>query len=133
MLHENNRHHSRCIRCDTCDGFPCLVYAKSDTQVCCVDPALQHQNVTLLTNAHVSRLETNASGREVTAVQVERNGSQEVYSVDIVVVSCGAINSAVLLLRSANDRHPEGLANSSGIVGRHYMGHINSLLLRRQA
>jgi choline dehydrogenase-like flavoprotein len=94
-----------------------------------VDPALQHQNVTLLTNAHVSRLETNASGREVTAVRVERHGSQETYSADIVVVSCGAINSAALLLRSANDKHPEGLANSSGVVGRHYMGHINSVLM----
>jgi choline dehydrogenase-like flavoprotein len=97
--------------------------------VCCVDPALQHQNVTLLTNANVSRLETNASGREVTAVHVERGGSQEVYAADIVVVSCGAINSAALLLRSANDRHPDGLANSSGVVGRHYMGHINSVLM----
>ncbi len=129
MLDEKNQHHSRCIRCDTCDGFPCLVYAKSDAQVCCVDPALQHPNVTLLTNAHVSHLETSPSGREVTAVRVERDGSQETYSADIVVVSCGAINSAALLLRSANDHHPHGLANSSGVVGRHYMGHINSVLM----
>jgi choline dehydrogenase-like flavoprotein len=129
MLDEKNRHHSRCIRCDTCDGFPCLVYAKSDAQVCCVDPALQHSNVTMLTNAHVSRLETNPAGRAVTAVRVEHDGSQEVYSADIVVVSCGAINSAALLLRSANDQHPHGLANSSGVVGRHYMGHINSVLM----
>jgi choline dehydrogenase-like flavoprotein len=97
--------------------------------VCCVDPALQHHNVTLLTNAHVSRLETDAAGREVTAVHVERHGSQEIYSADIVVASCGAINSAALLLRSANDKHPNGLANSSGVVGRHYMGHINSVLM----
>jgi choline dehydrogenase-like flavoprotein len=129
MLDENNRHQSRCIRCDTCDGFPCLISAKSDAQVCCVDPALQHQNVTLLTNAHVSRLETSYSGREVTAIHVARNGRQEVYSADIVVVSCGAINSAALLLRSANDKHPNGLANRSGVVGRHYMGHINSVLM----
>jgi len=129
MLDEKNRHHSRCLRCETCDGFPCLVYAKSDAQVCCVDPALQHPNVTLLSNACVSRLETGPSGREVTAVQVECNGSKETYSADIVVVSCGAINSAALLLRSANDRHPNGLANGSGVVGRHYMGHINSVLM----
>jgi choline dehydrogenase-like flavoprotein len=129
MLDESNRHQSRCIRCETCDGFPCLVSAKSDAQVCCVDPALQHPNVTLLTNAHVSRLETSHSGREVTAIHVERNGRREVYSADIVVVSCGAINSAALLLRSANDKHPNGLANSSGVVGRHYMGHINSVLM----
>jgi choline dehydrogenase-like flavoprotein len=129
MLDEKNPHQSRCIRCNTCDGFPCLVYAKSDAQVVCVDEAVKHPNVTLLTNAMVQRLETNASGREVTNVVVERNGVQETYFGEIVVVSCGAINSAALLLRSANDRHPRGLANSSDVVGRHYMGHTNSVLM----
>src|SRR5205823_10993801 len=62
-------------------------------------------------------------------VVVERNGSLETYSGDIVVVSCGAINSAALLLRSANDKHPQGLANCSDVVGRHYMGHTNSVLM----
>jgi choline dehydrogenase-like flavoprotein len=129
MLDEQRARHSHCIRCDTCDGFPCLLSAKADAQVCCVDPALQHPNVTLLTNAQVSRLETRASGREVSTVHVERNGAHEEYSGDIVVVSCGAINSAALLLRSHNDRHPDGLANRSGVVGRHYMGHVNSVLM----
>ncbi|MFQ5572037.1 MAG: GMC family oxidoreductase N-terminal domain-containing protein, partial [Rhodothermales bacterium] len=122
MLDEHNPHKSRCIRCETCDGHPCLVYAKADAQVLCVDPALEHPNVTLLTNAHVSRLETNPSGREVTKVIVQRNGATEEYSANIVGVSCGAINSAALLLRSANDKHPRGLANGSDVVGRHYMG-----------
>jgi choline dehydrogenase-like flavoprotein len=129
MLDEQDPHKSRCIRCDTCDGHPCLVYAKSDAQVLCVDPALEHPNVTLLTNAYVSRLETSPSGREVTRVIVQRNGATEAYSANIVVVSCGAINSAALLLRSANDKHPRGLANGSEVVGRHYMGHVNSVLM----
>jgi len=60
---------------------------------------------------------------------VERRGSVEEFSGSIVVVSCGAINSAALLLRSANDKHPRGLANSSDVVGRHYMGHVNSVLM----
>jgi len=94
-----------------------------------VDPALRHPNVTLLTNAYVSRLETSATGRAVTGITVERNGAREEYQAEIVVVSAGAINSAALLLRSANDRHPRGLANSSGVVGRHYMGHVNSVLM----
>ena len=128
-LDEKNPHSSPCIRCDTCDGHPCLVYAKSDSQVMCVDPALEHSNVTLVTNAKVERLETDASGRRVTKVIVERNGAREEYEGDIVVASCGAINSAALLLRSANDRHPQGLANSSGVVGRHYMGHTNSVMM----
>jgi choline dehydrogenase-like flavoprotein len=129
MLDEKNPRLSPCIRCNTCDGFPCLVHAKSDAQVRCVDPALQYPNVTLLTNALVKRLETDSSGREVREVVVERNGVLETYSGSIVVVSCGAINSAALLLRSANDRHPNGLANSSDVVGRHYMGHTNSVLM----
>jgi choline dehydrogenase-like flavoprotein len=120
---------SRCIRCETCDGYPCLVQAKADAHVCAVEPALAHPNVTLLTDAYVSRLETSASGREVTGVQVERSGRAERYTAGVVVVACGAINSAALLLRSANERHPRGLANSSDLVGRHYMGHINSVLL----
>jgi choline dehydrogenase-like flavoprotein len=129
MLDEKDKHASRCIRCNTCDGFPCLVNAKSDAQTCAVDPALKHPNVTLLTNAKVERLETSSSGREVSKVIVQRNGATETYTAGIVVVSCGAINSAALLLRSASDKHPRGLANSSDTVGRHYMGHVNSVLM----
>ena len=128
-LDERNPETSRCIRCNTCDGFPCLVHAKSDAHVMCVEPALRYPNVSLLRNALVKKLETSHSGREVTAVIVERNGEVDRYSADVVVVSCGAINSAALLLRSANERHPRGLANSSDIVGRHYMGHTNSVLM----
>jgi choline dehydrogenase-like flavoprotein len=129
MLDEKNPRTSRCIRCSTCDGHPCLVQAKSDAQVVCVDPALEYPNVELLTNAYVSRLETSSSGREVTKVVVQQAGKPEEFSADIVVVSCGAINSAALLLRSANDKHTRGLANGSDVVGRHYMGHVNSVLM----
>jgi len=129
QLNEKDPHASKCIRCNTCDGFPCLVYAKSDAQTLCVDPALQYPNVSLMTNAYVERLETSTNGREVSRVIVKRDGVTESLSAGIVVVSCGAINSAALLLRSANDRHPRGLGNSSGVVGRHYMGHINSVVM----
>jgi choline dehydrogenase-like flavoprotein len=129
MLDEQNENRSRCIRCNTCDGFPCLVHAKSDAQVICVDPALKYPNVSLMTNALVERLETSNSGRSVTDVKVDHNGRKLTLTADIVVVSCGAINSAALLLRSANDKHPNGLANRSDVVGRHYMGHVNSVLM----
>ncbi len=129
MLDEKDRRASKCIRCETCDGFPCLVQAKADAQVCCVEPALANPNVTLVTNARVTRLHTDANGSRVTKVSVERDGVPEEYSADVVVVSCGAINSAALLLRSASDKHPKGLGNSSDVVGRHYMGHVNSVLL----
>ena len=129
QIDEKNPHTSKCIRCDTCDGYPCLVDAKSDAQTLCVDPALRFPNVTLLTNAYVERLETSVSGREVSNVIVSRNGAKESFSASLVVVSCGAINSAALLLRSASDKHPRGLANTSDVVGRHYMGHVNSVML----
>ena len=129
QLDENNPHSSKCIKCNTCDGFPCLIYGKSDAQVIAVDPALQFPNVSLITNAYVDRLESSPSGRDVTKIVVQRNGAREEYSGDIVVVAAGAINSAALLLRSASDKHPKGLANSSDVVGRHYMGHVNSVLM----
>ena len=129
MLDERNSPASKCIRCGTCDGFPCLVGAKSDAQVCAVDPALKYPNVTLMTDAHVERLMTDDSGHSVSKVVVRIGRNREELSADIVVSSCGAINSAVLLLRSANEKHPRGLANSSGVVGRHYMGHVNSVLM----
>jgi choline dehydrogenase-like flavoprotein len=97
--------------------------------VVAVDPALEHSNVTLLTNAKAVRLDTDETGRSVNRVLIERDGVPETFSADIVVVSCGAINSAALLLRSADERHPNGLANSSGLVGRNYMCHNNSTLL----
>jgi len=129
MLDEKTPQRSRCIRCSTCDGHPCLVSAKSDAQVVCVDRALEHPNVTLVTGAYVSRLETDASGRAVSRVVVEKDGATVAYAADVVVISAGAINSAALLLRSANDKHRHGLANGSDVVGRHYMGHINSVLM----
>jgi choline dehydrogenase-like flavoprotein len=121
---------SICIRCDAFDGFPCLLNGKADAQVMCVDPTLAaHRNVTLLTGAYVSKLETDASGRTVSSVHVTRAGEEERYSADIVVVACGALSSALLLLRSANDQHPNGLANGSDQVGRNYMRHNQSVLM----
>lgn len=128
-LNERERFRSACIRCDTCDGFPCLVHAKSDAEVLCVRPAIEHPNVSILTGANVKRLQTGAGGREVTGVVVECEGRTETFGASIVVVACGAINSAALLLRSGNDHHPRGLANSSDLVGRNYMCHNNSALL----
>ena len=130
MLDEQHPPFSTCIRCSTCDGYPCLVHAKSDAEVMCVRPALQHSNVTLLTNAQAVKLNTSATGREVTEVVVERgNGARETYQGSLVVVSCGAANSARLLLVSANDRHPRGLANGSDQVGRNFMFHNSRAVL----
>ena len=121
---------STCMRCSYFDGFPCLLNGKADAQVMCIDPMLAaHDTVTLLTGAYVSRLETDASGRRIEAVHVTRDGREEVYSAPTVVVACGALSSALLLLRSANDKHPNGLANGSDQVGRNYMRHNMSIVM----
>jgi choline dehydrogenase-like flavoprotein len=129
MLNEGDMPHSHCVRCATCDGFPCLVHAKSDAEVLGVRPALEHENVTLLTNATAVALSTNAAGTAVTEVVVERDGARETYSADVVVVSAGAANTAKLLLASASDKHPGGLANGSDQVGRNYMFHDSQAVL----
>jgi len=129
MLNEANMPYSNCVRCSTCDGFPCLVHAKSDAEVLGVRPALEHKNVTLLTDATAVALSTNSAGTAVTEVVVERDGARETYSADVVVVSAGAANTAKLLLSSANDKHPNGLANGSDQVGRNYMFHDSQAVL----
>jgi choline dehydrogenase-like flavoprotein len=123
LLDEAERDRSTCIRCTWCDGYPCLVHAKSDAEVIAVRPALEHPNITLVTGAEVVKLETDPSGRTVTGVVTTLDGEREVYTADMVVVSAGAANTAKLLLASANDAHPGGLANGSDQVGRNYMFH----------
>jgi len=120
---------SPCVRCATCDGYPCLVNGKADSQTMCVMPALAYPNVRLRTRARVVRLDTDDAGRRVSTVVVDRDGAREAYSADMVVLAAGAINSAALLLMSASDRHPNGLGNASGVVGRHLMMHNNSALI----
>lgn len=111
------------------DGYPDLAGLKCDAETVCLDPALEHGNVALRTGARVERLETDASGSEVTGVLFESEEGIERVSGSLVAVCCGAINSAALLLRSASDAHPHGLANGSDQLGRNYMAHNNSALL----
>src|SRR4029077_18825937 len=118
-----------CIRCATCDGFPCLVHAKSDADVISVRPALRYDNVTLMRNATVRKLETDPSGRTVTSVVADVDGSEQRFAGSVVVLSAGAVNSAEVLLASANDKYPNGLANGSDQVGRNYVFHNSRAFL----
>ncbi len=129
LLDETNPPYSTCVRCANCDGFPCPLHAKSDAEVIGVRPALEHPNVTLLTNATAVRLGTNEAGTAVTEVVVEHDGETETFTGGLVVVSCGAANSAKLLLESASERHPNGLANGSDQVGRNFMFHDSRAVL----
>ena len=128
-LNASNLPYSACVRCANCDGFPCAVHGKSDAEVLGVRPALEHSNVELLTSAHVVKLETVSGGTAVDGVVVERNGELERYGADLVVLACWAANTAKLLLLSATDEHPNGLANGSDQVGRNYMFHNSSAVL----
>ena len=129
LLNEANMPYSKCVRCQNCDGFPCVVHAKSDAEVIAVRPAVEHPNVTLLTGAEAVRLQCNASGTTVTSIEVELDGHRETFTGDLVVVSCGAANSAKLLLASACEGHPRGLANGCDQVGRNYMFHNSVAVL----
>ncbi|MFJ2217264.1 FAD-dependent oxidoreductase [Streptomyces sp. NPDC101062] len=117
-----------CVRCGTCDGFPCRVSAKSDAETRALRPALREPTVRLLTGTYVSRLRTDPAGTRVTTVEAERDGRKVTIHAGTVVVSCGAVNSAALLLRSHSSAHPDGLANGSGLVGRNLMMHNNTVL-----
>ena len=124
-----NPNNSNCIRCATCDPYPCKIDAKLDAQIACVDPATKYSNVELRINALVTRLITDDSGNQVKAVEVEIDGNTEQYTADTFVLAAGSINSAALLLKSASDKHPHGLANSSGMVGRNLMLHNHSAII----
>lgn len=128
-MNQGDRPLSPCIRCNTCDGFPCMIQGKSDTEVNCIRPALNCKKLTLITGAKVIRLHTSRSGREVIGVEAQIGNQRQVFSANIVVVACGAINSAALLLRSANDLFPTGLANRSDQVGRNFMKHQNGVVM----
>ena len=117
-----------CVLCNTCNSFPCQLRKKSDAETCAVRPALAAPTVELLTGTCAHRLITSADGRRVEAVEVERAGERFTLRAPVIVVSCGAVNSAALLLKSATDRHPDGLANSSGLVGRRYMAHLATMM-----
>ena len=151
-LNEADPLQSKCVRCDTCDGYPCLVHAKSDADINCVREIMHLPNVTLMVNSRVTRLITNSTGTAVTGVEVlhsgvgkpyggapkptvtnapeaSKAGHPATYSADILCVCAGAINSAVILLASANDKHPNGLANGSDQVGRNFMFHQADTML----
>ncbi|MEM8832637.1 MAG: GMC family oxidoreductase [Cyanobacteria bacterium P01_G01_bin.19] len=120
---------SPCIRCATCDPYPCKIDAKMDAQKACVDRAVEYDNVDLKINAKVEKLIVDETGKRVRAVAVEIEGETIEFSADTVVISAGSINSAILLLKSKDEHHPQGLANSSGMVGRNLMLHNHSAIV----
>ncbi len=123
-----NPENSPCIRCATCDPYPCKLDAKMDAQKACVDRAVEYNNVELKINPQVTKLITDKTGKQIKAAAVLIDGNIKEYTADTFVLSAGAINSAALLLKSASDKHPNGFANSSGMVGRNLMLHNHTAI-----
>lgn len=111
------------------DGFPDPTETKADAHVVGVQSALRHANVSLRTGARVEQLLTSTSGNEVMGVVVHSEHGSETLRASIVVLACGAIQSAALLLRSQSSSHPHGVANGHDLVGRNYMTHNNGALI----
>ncbi len=109
-------------RGDWFDGYPCHAGAKSDAETCAISKILHNPNVKLRRNALVKRLIPTTDGSRIEKVEAEIEGGKTDFRGRLVVVSCGAVNSAALLLRSK-------IANSSGCVGRYYMAHLNTTLM----
>jgi choline dehydrogenase-like flavoprotein len=123
------RSDGRCLRCKTCDSFPCMVDAKGDADVCAMRPALQSPTVRLLIRARVDALTTGPGGRHISDAVVAHDRGRVLVRAKRFALAAGAVNSAALLLRSRSSDHESGLANSSGQVGRNYMTHTTSFFL----
>jgi choline dehydrogenase-like flavoprotein len=124
----DRRDGGRCVRCRTCDGFPCMVDAKADAEICAALPAAR-AGVRLLTRTRVERLKTIGAGDRISSAIAVRDGRRLRIRAARFVIACGAVNTAALLLNSADDKHPEGLCNRSGQVGRNYMVHNSTFMV----
>jgi choline dehydrogenase-like flavoprotein len=107
------------------DGFPDTGHGKMDAESCGLSCALAHDNVELCTRSQVERLIPALDGKNIAGVEVVQSGDRRVVGAKIIVLAAGAVNSAALLLRSADG----GIANRSDAVGRHFMNHNTSAVL----
>jgi choline dehydrogenase-like flavoprotein len=119
----------RCFFCTTCDGYACPSHGKMDAETACIRPALVTGNVKLLPRSYCRRLITDKSGSRVAFAEIERDGKTLQFGATRFVLSCGSINSPALLFRSSCPAHPNGLANSSGMLGRNLLCHNVSLMI----
>ncbi|TWD55497.1 choline dehydrogenase-like flavoprotein [Agrobacterium vitis] len=112
-----------CQRCGTCDAFACRFSAKGDAETRVLRPLVTHPDLQLERNAQVTRLIADDQGHRILAAEFMRDGLIARVEAPLFVLSAGAINSALILLRSACAGAPDGLANRSCVVGRYLMNH----------
>jgi choline dehydrogenase-like flavoprotein len=112
-----------CVLCSTCDAFYCRLDAKMDAEIAAIRPAIATGNVIVATQTECLRVVTHHDGTRVSGVVLRRGITEYTVQSDIVAVCAGIPSSAVLLRSSSNDRHPNGLGNASGTLGRYLGGH----------
>lgn len=117
-----------CVLCPTCDGYYCQLDAKMDAEIAALRPALVTKNVRLETGTECLQILTTISGSEVSGVLLQSRDQQQVVYADIVAVCAGLVGSATLLRRSRNPKHPEGLGNATGCLGRYLAGHSQGVI-----
>ncbi len=110
-----------CIHCGFCNGYGCEANAKSSTLVAMIPLALASGNCELRTGCTVSRVNTDDQGRANEVVYWDANGVEQSQRTKAVVLCANGAETPRLLLLSASAQHPDGLANSSGMVGKNLM------------
>jgi choline dehydrogenase-like flavoprotein len=115
-----------CINCGFCMGFGCEVNAKSSTLAAMIPLAEASGNCEIRAECAVFRVETNERGRVDEVLYYDPQGNERSQKAKAVIVSANGAETARLLLNSASDSHPDGLANSSGFVGRNLMFNSHS-------
>ena len=116
-----------CINCGFCMGFGCEVNAKSSTLAAMIPDAIASGNCEVRAECAVYEISTNAEGRADEVLYIDPEGKQRSQKTKAVIVSANGAETPRLLLNSASAQHPDGLANSSGFVGRNlmYNSHAN--------
>jgi choline dehydrogenase-like flavoprotein len=121
ILSQPYRGRSQCVQCGFCEGYGCEVRAKSSTLVSMIPDAVATGRCEVRPESYVRKVETDRSGR-VTGVVYFDSAKREVFQrAKAVIVAANGAETPRLLLMSASSRFPNGLANSSGMVGRHLM------------
>lgn len=111
------------------DAHPNCDDGKMDAETAALAVARSHENVRLETGARVLKLSTAPDGKTITGVRYEQKGEAHEIAPRLVILSAGAVQSAALLLASADDANPNGLANRSDQVGRNFMNHNASAVI----
>jgi len=111
------------------DGYPNVDDGKMDAETAALKPALHHDNVRLITRAPVFYLETDGAGKKIIKVHYRHQGEKKTICGRIIILAAGAVRSSALLLQSADEKNPQGLANRCDQVGRNFMNHNASAVI----